>query len=485
MSFLKNCLPLILLFFFACNSGSKVSDPDEEEPQPTQQEITFTIDRNITYQTIEGFGFFGARDVWWTGDEENLITEEWARMIIEDLGITIWRNEYYPPEVPGSTQDANWQKQKPVVEGIAAAAANAGVDLKMIFTVWSPPASMKIAYTDPENWTDRERLPEEPHPGGTKEGGTLDPAKYEEFGNWLADGIQIYEDLGIELYAISPQNEPFFEQFFNSCFYKPEWYAEMLENAIPVVKERYPNVKIFGAEGMVSMEAQPWFHHTELMEAGNESARNQLDIWAVHGYSDGVNPTGAAEDWSINYEEYVQPTGKPIWMTETSGYFDHWESSGGSAGAMDLALNIHAALKYGHVSAWVWWQGSEIGDINEYNLMDGEGNPSKRYYVSKQFYRFIRPGAERIELTYPDSDNVVGTAYYHPEMDVFTVVAINNSGDEVKLTLEGENLPERFDVYTTTKTQNSVLESDVDSSDIVLSPSSIVTLVNGNVFEHK
>lgn len=479
---------LWLIFLLACNGSNGISDPEQEEGnenQPPEKEVTFSIDRNITYQTIDGFGFFGARDVWWTGNEGNLITEEWAQMIIEDLGVTIWRNEYYPPEEPGSTQDADWEKQKPVVEGIAAAAENAGVDLKMIFTVWSPPADMKIAYTDPEDWTDRERIPDEPHPDGTKEGGTLDPEKYEEFGNWLADGIQLYKEIGIDLYAISPQNEPFFEQFFNSCFYKPDWYAEMLEAAIPVVKERYPDVKIFGAEGMVSMEAQPWFHHTELMQPDNEIARDQLDIWAVHGYSDGVNPAGAADDWTTNYEEYVEPTGKPIWMTETSGYFDHWESSGDSAGAMDLGLNIHAALKSGNVSAWVWWQGSEIGDINEYNLMDGEANPSKRYYVSKQFYRYIRPGAQRVELTFEEAEGVVGTAYHHPEMDAFTIVAINRSGEEVKLNLEGENLPGSYDTYTTSSTNNSVEDSNADSSNITLPASSIVTLVNGDVFEHK
>lgn len=478
----KKTLLVLFLISFTGSCGSKVSNPGEEEPLSPEQ-VTFFLDRDVTHQTIDGFGFFGARDVWWTGNRDDLITEEWAQMIIEDLGLTIWRNEYYPPEVSGSPQDADWEKQKPVVEGIAAAAEEAGVDLKMIFTVWSPPADMKIAYTDTESWSERERIPGEPHPDGTKEGGALDPDQYEDFGNWLADGIQLYKDLGIDLYAISPQNEPFFEQFFNSAWYHPEWYAEMLESVVPVVKERFPGVKVFGAEGMLSMEAETWFHHAELIKPQQETARDQLDIWAVHGYSDGVNPTGAAEDWRYNYEEYVVPTGKPIWMTETSGYHDHWVSAGDSAGALDLGLNIHAALKYGNISAWVWWQGSEIGDINQYNLMDGEGNPGKRYYVSKQFYRYIRPGAQRIELTFDDEDGVVGTAYYHPGMDALTIVAINTTEEDVELILEGNNLPANFDLYTTTAVHNSIHEGSVDTSDITLPAGSIVTLVNGNVFE--
>jgi hypothetical protein len=43
----------------------------------------------------------------------------------------------------------------------------------------------------------------------------------------------------------------------------------------------------------------------------------------------------------------------------------------------------------------VWWQGSELGGTTEYSLMAGPGTLSKRYHVSKQFYRFIRPGARR------------------------------------------------------------------------------------------
>ena len=42
-------------------------------------------------------------------------------------------------------QDADWNKQRPVVRGLKAKADQYGVDLKFIFTVWSPPSSMKVA----------------------------------------------------------------------------------------------------------------------------------------------------------------------------------------------------------------------------------------------------------------------------------------------------------------------------------------------------
>lgn len=480
-------LPFVFLFTF-CGSDSDPENGNGENGLIT--EITLSIDRNITHQTIDGFGFFGARSVWWDGNHDNLYSDEWARKIIEDLGVTIWRNEYYPPETANSPQDADWEKQRPVLEGLARVAEEAGVDLKMIFSVWSPPEDMKIAISSDGSHlpgaAGKDRYIDQPHPGGTKEGGTLNPEMYTDFGNWLADGIALYEELGIDIYAISPQNEPLFEQFYNSCFYRTDWFAEMLRESMPVVKERYPDVKIFASENMLGMEGgsdRNWFYHTEMMK--NPETLDQLDIWAVHGYLDGVNPTEsstAARNWQNHYLDFAEPTGKPVWMTETSGYHDHWLTDGSQLGALDLGLAIHAALHHGNISAWVWWQGSDAGTISEFNLMQGE-ETSKRYYVSKHFYRFIRPGAERLQLDYDDNEGVFATAYYHSEMDAFTIVAINTNAEPVSLNLDGENIPAGFEMVVSSASRNAVNEGMVSVSEIELPAQSIVTLVNGNVYE--
>jgi glucuronoarabinoxylan endo-1,4-beta-xylanase len=488
---MRNILILITIIPIAasCISAGTDEDTDQNGKQPNVVEIG--INTNITHQVIDGFGFFGARSVWWDGNRDNLFSEEWARMIIEDLGVTIWRNEYYPPQTSLSPQDADWEKQRPVVEGLARTAENAGVDLKMIFSVWSPPEIMKVSISDDGNHLPgsggKNRLIEEPHPGGTKWGGTLSPDMYDDFGNWLADGIGLYKDLGVDIYAISPQNEPLFEQFYNSCYYRVDWYAEMLENAMPVVRKRYPDINIFGSENMLGMEGgadRQWFYHTELMR--HQEALKQLDIWAVHGYVDGINPTEsstAAQNWRNHYREFAETTGKPVWMTETSGYHDHWLTQSGRAGALDLGLAIHAALHYGNVSAWLWWQGSDANAINEYNLMQTETNPGKRYYVSKQFYRYIRPGAERVDVEYNDNNGVFATAFVHREMDTFTIVAVNTNNEPVILNLDGEQLPVNYQKIVTAASQNAVDEGMVESENIMLPAQSIVTLVHGNVFK--
>lgn len=442
----------------------------------TNPNFTVTINKAQQHQTIDGFGFFGAQNVWWSSPS-SLWSDSWGEQVISDLGITIWRTEHYPPSDNLHTQDADWNKQLPVVRGLRDKAAQHGVDLKFIFTVWSPPSSMKVKV---ENNT---RMIGVPHPDGTKNGGALDPTKYTQFANFLKEGIARFEAEGIDVYAISPQNEPFFVHSFNSCWYKQEWYPEMLVNTIPQVKATYPDVRIFGSEGMLEMEAADhnwqWFYHKQILD--NSQARNNVDILAVHGYQDGVAPSSGSvlgHYWNNHRTIFAEPMGKKQWMTETSGYDDTWE---GEPGAFALALDIMSALNNGNVAGWVWWQGSEnpgSSNIGEFALMNGLVK-GKKYYASKQFYRYIRPGAVRITGTSTNS-NVSVSSYFHPQQGTHTIVLANSSGSAQTITVGGAGLPSSFTVFRTSATDNCVnAGSYTTGANLTLPARSLITLQAG------
>ncbi|RYU92114.1 hypothetical protein EWM62_01340 [Mucilaginibacter terrigena] len=443
--------------------------------------VSISIDRSQKLQQIDGFGFFGGRAPWWA-DASEIYSDDWANQVINDLGITIWRNELYSDS---PDQDATWDKQRPVVEGLNKVAKAAKVPLKFIFTVWSPPANLKCKIG-----ADNKPISGTPNPTGTKNGGALDPAKYTEYGNYLANGLQLYKDAGVNVYAISPQNEPLFVEPYNSCVYNnmDGSYAAMLANVIPVVKSKFPGVKVFGAENMLDMEGgkdRQYFYNTSIKNSPD--ALKNIDIWAMHGYTEGINPSsGSVLEglWNTVKTEYITPTQKPAWMTETSGYDDNWLKTGKSPGAMDLASDIQSALYYGQASAWVWWEASDK-NINEYTLM-AANIKGKKYYASKHFYRFIRPGARMVKLNFKSTDHVTATAFENTQMNSFTIVLINSSANNVKLDLNGDNLPDNYDYYyTTSAVGDNCKKKDgrVKKTDIVLPPYSVVTLVNGNVFE--
>ena len=447
--------------------------------------ILITIDKTTKYQTIDGFGFFGAYDVWWSGG--SLWNDAWGDKMISDLGISIWRNEYYPPSTPDNGQ-TEWTKQKPVVEGLKSKADKYNVDLKFIFTVWSPPADLK--------WESNFTWPGDPNATRnagtvtTKNGGTLNPNKYPEYADWLKAGIQLYKDVGVDLYALSLQNELMFVEPYNSCTYTFSWYNDLLIDVVPKIKATYPNVKIFGAENMLDLEGAsanwPYFYHTNLK--ANATAAATVDILAIHGYSDGISPSsgsGLVERWTNHREQFSTPMNKPSWMTETSGYIEAWENSASKPGALSLALDIHTGLAYGNMSAWVWWQGSEgsgtASQISEYGLMKGE-SAGKKYAVSKQFYRYIRPGAVRIKAA-TDNTDIYVTAYEHAGKGTNTLLLINAGATSKLISLTGTDLPASFKMYRTNEgNENCVLIGEVNSgvgSTFELPAKTIVTLQAG------
>lgn len=368
-----------------------------------------TIDRSIGYQTIEGFGFFGPKEHWWdTQDPARFHDRRWLDDVIDDLGVTMWRNELVPnnPVTAKGDQDADWAKQLPMLRALKAKADASHVPLKFILTVWSPPAEWKVDAR--VQWAmDPAATRGGRHGKGTRGGGAIDPAHYGNYARWLVDGLRMYQDAGIDVYALSLQNEPLFEEPYNSAVYTVGWYADLLESVVPRVKTGFPGVKIYGAENMLEMEGSRResrsFYHAELMR--RPAALAQLDRWAVHGYTDGAAATAVqrhAALWRRHYEQFQVPTSKPAWMTETSGYDDTWNTA--STDAFDLGIAIHAMLYYGKGSAWVYWYGA--GD-----LLDGD-RKTRRYHVSRQFFRFIRPGARMVKLASPDPQ-VLGAAFEH------------------------------------------------------------------------
>jgi len=287
------------------------------------------------------------------------------------------------------------------------------------------------------------------------------------------------------LYALSLQNELMFKQTFNSCTYTIPWYNDLLVAVTPKVKQSFPALKLFGSENMLEMEGRDdnWqrFYHSGL-KANTEATKN-IDILAVHGYSDGVAASSGSalgKMWTNHKEKLSLPMNKPVWMTETSGYVDAWEKTGDKPGALNLAMDIHSALYYGNASAWVWWQGSGSGAISEYSLMSGT-TVGKKYQVSKHFYRYIRPGAVRVQ-SQTDNENIFVSAFKNSAKGTNTIVVINSGNIDKTISLVGVGLASKFKMYrTNSSNENCVLLNEVNpgKNGFVLPAKSIITLQAG------
>ena len=475
------CLLLLFALLLSCSKDNGGGVPPVTPPSNATK-VNIAVDKSIKFQTIDGFGFFGAADVWWA-DSKTLWDDAWGEKVVSDLGITIWRNEVWPSSTSSNPQDSDWNKAKPVVEGLKGKANKYNVDIKFIATVWSPPADLK--WLASLTWAGDKDAKRWAGDAKTINGGTLDPNKYAEYAAWLNANIQLYKNSGVDLYALSLQNELMFVEPYNSCVYTSDWYNDLLNGVVPAIKTSFPNVKIFGAENMLEMEGKddswPYFYHAGIKS--NSTATSNIDILAVHGYSDGVaasSGSALAKMWSNHLNQFTGPMNKKAWMTETSGYYDTWEASNKKPGAINLAMDIHSGLFYGNISGWVWWQGSQKTN-DEFSLMSGV-TTGKKYAVSKQFYRYVRPGAVRFK-SIADNDEVFVTAFENTAKGTHTFVIIN-SGDAKSINIQGANIPTVYKMYRTSSSasENCTLIGDIDlvkTVNIEIPAKSVVTLQAG------
>ncbi|MBN1998745.1 PKD domain-containing protein [candidate division KSB1 bacterium] len=420
------------------------------------------VDPELKYQTIDGFGAFGAMDVWWSNGP--FYTENFIDLVVNDLGLSIHRNNIpwdfeptndntdpYKIDTNNFNIKGTIAKQLPYLKALR----KAGVD-KFIISCWTPMDWMKID------------IPKdvEPHCNGQC-GGKLNPILYQEYAEYLVAFIQMLKrECGIELYAISPQNEPLFEQTtFESCVYTPEELADVIKILGSRIDQADLQTKIFAPEHMGSFSWEQGFFNALLRN--DDITRTYTDIFAVHSYLDGVTPDyGDAAGWRQMYQECAKYQ-KPLWMSETSGYEQTW------TGAQKLAESIYVALKYGKISAWIYWQLSESGP-SEYALMR-DGQPTPLYYVSKHFYRYIRPGAEQFESASDDEKILVLT--FNNENDVSnTFIYINRDRKPRSILLDGiSEAGAEYTIYRSTRDLNCQQAGTTVATNAVLLPGESIT----------
>lgn len=421
---------------------------------------TITVDPQTRHQTIDGFGGFGGVVAEYASEAQ--YTDAWVDLVVRDLGLSIHRYFLNPVDLEPTNDNTN-----PLVTDLTkyntagrlggqipllSRLKNAGVD-KFFFSILSPPYWMKQG---PYNeWC---------YGGGDCSccGGNLRTDMYSEFAEFCAAYVRLAkQQAGVDLYALSVQNEPRFSEPYPACVYSANTFRDMVK----AVGARLQSEGLGATRLMIAEDLLNSFGTLEGAVMSDSAARKYVGVFGTHTYSDGVNPTQTSEAarlWSAAQRK-VSATGLGLWMTETSGYENSWN------GAFTLALGIYAALQYGKASGWVYYRlGGSSDGLTE------NGQPTWLYYSSKQYYRYVRPGAVRIEARSDDSA-VLAQVFVHPADSTATVVLFNQSQSAVSVTLNA--IPQaRFTVYRSSATQRCVDAGAFSGSSLSLPARSITTL---------
>ena len=259
--------------------------------------ITLTV-TDTRLQTITGFGAAccdGAMCPFGTdtqpvkllyGSESkiglNIMRMEISPNFEGDIKVPEWGNWDSPYDWNGSLPSAKIVKQR------------GGI---VFGTPWSPPGEYKTNGTAQGGNADDQ---------GNKRG-KLRTDCYEKFFPWLNTFLAWMKKKGVNVDAVSIQNEPDWWVSYSGCLYDPQDLVKLVKNyAWMLDRKTYPGVKLISGEslGFTRNYTDP------LME--DSTCREQIDIVAGHLY--GHAP--------LEYMKYsaILPTqyGKEVWMTEHS-----------------------------------------------------------------------------------------------------------------------------------------------------------------------
>jgi O-glycosyl hydrolase len=421
------------------------------------------VDATKRHQTIDGFG---TCLVSWMDDMARYYQRpEVAKTYADELRFNILRCSLWGEGYIGPTPD--WTKisykdpaftgkdtRTPVFQKFAHAIKRINPNVKIIGTVWSPPAWMKENGKLTDTQSNAALQGAYKTNNGVELRNRVKREYYPHFVKWVVEMAKMYAANGVPLYAISPANEPEFTQTFESCV----WSSADLITIIGMLgeqlqKEGLGHIKIFGPESMTGFnwEGGPNRRFVQMIQA-NPTAWRHFGIFASHGYSDGVKGELGQES-SAGFWDLIKNTGKPYWMTEGGTGSHDWPAAVGPRG---IAAGLHNAFVAGNASAFVPWQYAEAGRT-EHNLMQLTGL-TKKTHVVRHYSRFVPAGSVRIDAT-PAYSEVLASAYLPKGGKGLTLVLTNPGAkpQEVAVMLKGLGSVKKLTTIRTSATEDSKL----------------------------
>jgi glucuronoarabinoxylan endo-1,4-beta-xylanase len=421
-------ITLLASVSFGCgSSGSSTPTP----PPPVVPNAV--VDFGASQQTIRGFGGSSA---WIMDLNAHPVQADalYGNSGSQQIGLSILRVRIDPSPDPGG--HANWATEL----GNAQQASARGA---IVFaSPWSPPAALK-SNNDVNN------------------GGELNLANYADYADYLESFITYMQNGGVNLYAVSMQNEPDWTATYESCRWTGDQMHDWVLDYSSVLTTRLIMPESLGFSPSLS---------DPTLNDPNVVGHTPLAIIGGHLY--GTSP--AAYPNAVDH-------GLDLWMTE------HAVDGTGLTGALQLAKEIHDSMTVGNYNAYVYWwmQNWTVNNPSPYakGFIDDpaqDNHLTLNGYVMGQFSKFIRPDYVRATATSNPSGSIYVSAYKGNGHHV--IVALNLGSSSVSQTFVIRNQTvASMTPYRTSATENliqlSVVSVANNSFSYMLPAQSITTLV--------
>lgn len=369
----------------------------------TAQSGDITVDPSKTYQVVDGFG---EADVWQGSSSAAMQTLLFDP--VNGIGLTLLR-----VGIESKSGTSVMMGNAGIADG-QACVKFAGSDCKVWAAPWSPPAAMK----------------NNNNVNGSTSNNTLKTDSYEAWANLLAAFPAYYKkQSGVDLYALSAQNEPDFNPNYEACVYDKTQMVNFIKVLGPKLAALNPPVKVLAAEpdNWGNMWSGDNYGTAILADA---TANMYVGPIATHDYGGTSAGTYARPAPPANNTHHV-------WETECTP---------GDTGPITIATMVYAAFSTGGVNGWHYWWTQQF--------VPNASSPPPQVYALGNFSKFVRPGYYRVDVSgAPKASGTVPlvVAFTNLQDGTVAIVVVNGgSARDTSFFVAGTAWPASVTPYVTT-----------------------------------
>ncbi len=406
-------------------------------PTPTESPRLLSFDLDATHQTIDGFG---AGFTWYSNELFRLPNfQQPLDLLFKDAGFTILRfkNEYgYSTDAAFAGGAAN---NKRYYEAAKKYADERGEDITVLYSSWSPPASLKSNNSI--------------NGGGTLKKDDDGNYVYPDFAKWWSDSVAAYREAGVPVDVISIQNECDFTASYDGCEFGID-ESSLASYPTAYLTTYREMTDRFGEDAphMIAPETMTVDSNILKMYLRAIRAEEPDSIYAIahHLYLGGTSsedPNSCAPDSFLMNFRSVSSMANEYGLRK-------WQTEFYRGTALQTAGIINNSLIYENANAYIFWGGVWTGTVND-DIDNGSliligqlyrSGVDKRgykvtgnYYAMRHFSQFIRPGFIRIDFSLSGSSSVRMSAYKSPDADRVVIVLLNNGTEPEQVILSLDN----------------------------------------------
>ncbi len=387
-----------------------------------------TVNDGTTFQQMDGFGASLTDSAAWVVTNKLSASQQsalWQSLFSPSAGIGISflrqpmgasdfssTGNYSYDDMPSGQTDSNLANfsiahDTGYIIPLLKSAISVNPSIKVIAVPWSPPAWMKTS--------------------ASMNGGNINTAYFSSLAQYFVKFVQAYQQQGVPIYAVMPQNEP-----LNPTSNYPSAYLAATDEAAFIGANLGPAMNSAGLGSVKIIAYDHNWDNTSYPETvlANSTAAPYTAGSAFHCYNGDVSNQSTVE------AAYPKAG---IWFTECSGTV-------GSSFSGDLVWNaenllIGATRNWARsISLWNLALDQNSGPKNGgcpncrgVVTIDGSTSPATisnnvEYYVLGHIAKFVVPGAYRIDSNSFGHGNVEDVAFKNPDGSIVLLVLNSSAG---------------------------------------------------------